>query len=71
MRSVAIICRIEASTVTDMNRLDVFHKMYKSPKEVALSKLAILDEELQKKRQKKHVMSKREFRERLIKELAL
>lgn len=56
--------------VTDMNRLDVFHKMYKSPSEVGRSKIARIDDELKRERQRRHVMTKREFRERLLKELA-
>ena len=53
-----------------MTKLDIMHKKHRSSVYVGRCKMARLDEELQRDRQKRHIMSRTEFRERLMRDLS-
>lgn len=55
--------------MTDMQAKDIRGRGQKNPATVAYSKLRRLDDMLQRERQRRHVMSKSEFREKLLRSL--
>lgn len=52
-----------------MTRLDVMHKKHRSAVYVGRHRMERLDDELRRERQKRHIMSRSEFRERLMRDL--
>jgi hypothetical protein len=55
--------------VIDMQAKDILGRSQKYPAYVAYKKLRQLDDTLQRERQKRRVMSKSEFREKLLRSL--
>ena len=57
------------TTVNIMQAKDILGRSQKCPSRVAYSKLRVLDDMLQKDRKQRHVMSKSEFRRKMLRGL--
>jgi hypothetical protein len=55
--------------VIDMLRREMRRKGQKSPAGVAYNKLRMLDDTLQREREKRHIMGKAEFRRKMLRRL--